>query len=114
MLGAIEGVNHDIIHEMKRFQDELAETTDREEIKTLQEKIAACLSLLSEHVQPLMMKLMQGPSAEKTFDAIYSRSIWKRSCAWKPKSMRASARPSGCLSPSKNTSGRRLGALTSS
>jgi hypothetical protein len=71
MLGAIESTNSSMISELRRYQKELAATSDKDEIKCLQEKMGVCIEMLNQHVAPLLVKLIQGPSAEKFFDKVY-------------------------------------------
>ena len=56
--------------DVERLQRKLEQSTDREEIKVLESKIAASLHLMSEYLTPLLQQ--QGPNAEQAFDNMYA------------------------------------------
>jgi hypothetical protein len=57
---------------VERLQKEIDKSSDKEEIKLLEEKLSACLRMISEHAVPLVQTLMQGPNAEQAFDKAYA------------------------------------------
>jgi len=58
--------------QVERLQQELDKTSDKEEIKLLEEKLGACFRMISEYAAPLVQMLMQGPNAEQAFDKAYA------------------------------------------
>jgi hypothetical protein len=70
--GKIDSVSEKIMSRLADLNKKIATTSDEEEIKLLESKIAALLRILNEHVQPLMQALARGPNAEQAFDKAYS------------------------------------------
>lgn len=58
--------------QVSRLQRKIEKSSDTEEIKMLEGKMAACLHLISEYAAPLVPTLMQGPNAEQAFDKAYA------------------------------------------
>ena len=58
--------------ELQGFQQQIQSTSDREEIKTLDEKMATCIRLLADHATPFLVLATQAPNAEKAFDSAYA------------------------------------------
>lgn len=58
--------------QVQRWRKEIEQTSDREQIKTLEAKISACINLTAEHVVPFLVTLQQGPNAEHAFDNAYA------------------------------------------
>jgi len=58
--------------QVKRLQKDLDKSSDKAEIKLLEEKLGACLRVISEHAVPLVHTLIQGPNAEQAFDKAYA------------------------------------------
>ena len=56
--------------DVERLHRKIEESTNREEIKVLESKIAAYLHLMSEYLTPLLQQ--QGPNAEQAFDNVYA------------------------------------------
>ena len=58
--------------QVQRLERELEKTSDREEIKVLEDKITTCRRLIVEHVIPLLQTLKAGPNAEQAFEKAYA------------------------------------------
>ena len=73
---SLQGVAKEIVStlrsELQRFQQQIQESSDREEIKTLDEKMGACIRLLADHATPFLVLATQAPNAEKAFDNAYA------------------------------------------
>lgn len=70
--GAIEGSQARMILQVKRLEKEIAEASDKEEIKVLEQKMGAWLGFISKHVTPLLLTIMRGPNAEESFNKAYA------------------------------------------
>lgn len=57
---------------IKRLQKEIDQSSDKEEIALLTEKLGGCLHVIAQHAAPLVQTLMQGPNAEQAFDKAYA------------------------------------------
>jgi hypothetical protein len=57
---------------VERLEKKIEKSTDKDEIKLHEEKLSACLRMISEHAAPLVTALMQGPNAEQAFDKAYA------------------------------------------
>ena len=77
--------------EMKRLQREMKESTDRDEIKVLESKIAACRHLMSEFLTP-PLQTSRGPMPSRPSTTCTHLKAWKKSCGWKRQWMPVSPR----------------------
>jgi hypothetical protein len=61
-----------LMSRVENLQKKIDKCSDKEEIKLLEEKMAAFLRVISEHAVPLVQTLMQSPNAEQAFDKAYA------------------------------------------
>jgi hypothetical protein len=72
LLGIAKELASTLRSELQRFQRQIQETSDREEIKMLDEKMGACIRLVADHAAPFLALATQAPNAEKSFDHAYA------------------------------------------
>jgi hypothetical protein len=64
--------------QMQRLERQIEKSSDREEIKLLQDKISICRRQIADHVLPLIQKLREAPNAEQAFDKVYAPESMER------------------------------------
>jgi len=58
--------------EAQRVQREVEQTSDREKIKILEDKMGTCVRLLADHAAPFLELMTHMPNAEKSFENAYA------------------------------------------
>lgn len=71
VLGQIDAQSAKIFSQISKLRKQINAAYDRQEIALVDEKIAALLRAVHDHVLPVMQKLHSGPNAEQTFDSAY-------------------------------------------
>lgn len=69
LFGQIDAQSARILSQMTKLQKQLEETSDSQEIRVIEDKIAALVRALHQHVLPFLQKLQAGPNAEQSFDS---------------------------------------------
>jgi hypothetical protein len=70
--GSVRVIFAQLHSEIARFQKKIQKSSDKEEIKLLEEKMDACLRTVSKHAGSFLGTIAGGPNAEKTFDNAYA------------------------------------------
>ena len=68
----LEGSQLRTMSQVKRLEKKIETASNKDQIKVLEEKVAACLRMISEHIAPLLRSIMQGPNAEDFFNRVYA------------------------------------------
>ena len=72
LLGMADAAFDKMQSRIERLQQKIDKSSDKDEIKLLEEKLGTFLRLMCDHATPLVQTLMQGPNAEQAFDKIYA------------------------------------------
>ena len=67
-----EEIFADLRSEVERVQRKIEQTSDREEIAKLENKMGACMRLLTEYGGPFLVLMTKVPTAENAFDNAYA------------------------------------------
>ena len=74
--GSLQSIAEDTLSnvqsQLQRVWREIEHTSDREEIKRLEDEMGTCIRLLSDHAVPFLQLVTQAPNAEKAFDNVYA------------------------------------------
>jgi hypothetical protein len=73
LFGTLEtGTAGQLLTQITRLREEMIAASEIQEIKRVEEKFAALLRTLNDHVFPLLEKVRQAPNAEQAFDNAYA------------------------------------------
>ncbi len=57
--------------QLQRLQRKISKSSDKEEIKVLDQQMGICVRIMNDYTVPLMQKLMQAPNPQQAFEKAY-------------------------------------------